>query len=374
MLPQQVPGHESRARCSEVSSIPPSERTLTLDFECLHTMPTALREVRIYYDELTDCLLVGKRLDLSEVEDSADVLEPQIMRSINHVNVVPVHNAARVAGYPQPMQVVEIVMPYYERGSITDALLRGERFAPTTAMAITQAALRGLSEMHERHNVLHRDIKAPNLLLTEDSTLVKVADLGLAGRMDAHGSTPMVNAPMLYSPPELIAEGRLTRASDLYSLGLVVYELLSGPFPYASYSRTDVLDRLMDGKAPLLEKDKVLPPWAPKRLRRVLKKATSVHPVLRFQTARQMADALAKVVLVDWVQTDDLRWEAPFLHKAGKRVAVEGQKRRDGSIRLTAKTHTRAWRRLMDAVDVVSMEDPRAVDVFAQATSTAAAR
>jgi serine/threonine protein kinase len=178
------------------------ERRLILNYECLQTMPTGMREVRVWWDPDLANWLVGKRVDLSEVENGADLVEPQVMEMIDHPNVVKVRSVATVAGYQAPMRVVEVLMPYYEEGSVTDALEAGKCFTPSQALRIIRAALQGLAEMHERHGILHRDVKSPNLFLTGDAQTVKLGDLGLAGKMDGDGRTPGVNAPQLYSPPE----------------------------------------------------------------------------------------------------------------------------------------------------------------------------
>ncbi|MFB9802506.1 protein kinase domain-containing protein [Streptomonospora salina] len=158
-------------------------------------MPNGLREVRVWWDDVLHTWLVGKRLDLSEVEAGADLVEPRTMEMIDHPNVVTVRAVAHVRGYPRPMKVVEILMPYYERGSVSDALERGERFGVRQSMQIIQAALQGLTEMHDRHGILHRDMKSPNLFLTEDAHTVKIGDLGLASKMNPSGRTPGVRAP-----------------------------------------------------------------------------------------------------------------------------------------------------------------------------------
>ncbi|UNR57625.1 protein kinase [Streptomyces sp. A10(2020)] len=205
------------------------ERPLVLDYECLHSMPNGLREVRVWLDPVLETWLVGKRIDLSEVQDS-DLVEPRVMEMINHPNVVTVRSVATIPSYKPPMQVVEVFMPYYELGSITDALLRGERFTAAQSLRIIRAALQGLADMHERYGILHRDVKSPNLFLTGDASTVKIGDLGLAGAMDSMGKAPCVNAPHLYAPPELLIGDGLTRSSDLYSLGVVLLELLRGRF------------------------------------------------------------------------------------------------------------------------------------------------
>ena len=158
----------------------PSERdrVLRLDFECLQTLPGGLSDVRVWWDDNLGCDHVGKRIDLSSLDNVLP--EPSTLKAIDHDNVVPILVAPTVEGYPAPMRVVEIVTPYYPLGSLTDAFLRGVRFTPIQSIRIVQAALRGLGHLHEIKGIAHRDIKSGNILLTGDEHVARLADLGLS--------------------------------------------------------------------------------------------------------------------------------------------------------------------------------------------------
>ena len=134
-----------------------NEQRLRLDFECLQSIRGGINEVRLWWDDLLGCERVGKRIDLSNLDHVLP--EPSTLQMIDHRNVVPVVAAAYVDGFPAAFRVVELITPYFPRGSVTDALLRGEKFLPSQAVAIVQAALRGLSELHEVYGIAHRDIK-----------------------------------------------------------------------------------------------------------------------------------------------------------------------------------------------------------------------
>lgn len=277
----------------------PDIRTLRLAYDSIASLPGGSNEVRVYHDDLLDCDRVGKRFDVGMVE--ATVLpEASTLQAIRHPNVIEVVSAARVDGYSDPlMNVIEVITPYLPRGSITDALLRGETFCGPNALAIVRSALLGLRELHVTHRILHRDIKSGNILLTDPPIHALVADLGVAGRMDDAGGAPAVRNPTLYSPPEFSA-GRLSVASDLYSLALVLNELIGGRFPYEAYTRDEVVTRLADGRNPLRDEDFALPIWAPSRLRRIYSKATHVNPMRRFRSAQEMEDALARLKMPCW--------------------------------------------------------------------------
>jgi serine/threonine protein kinase len=284
--------------------------------------------------------------------------------------VVPVLAAAEVTGYPPGMRVVEIVMPYYPRGSVTDALLRGERFSPLGAVGLAQAGLRGLSELHERHSVLHRDLKSSNMLLTDDAHRLLVGDLGLAGRMASDGTVAAVDNPQLYSPPELVATGSWSRASDVFGMGLVLRELLLGPFPYDSYTRTEIVQRLMRGQSPLRLVDRTLPPWVARDLRRAIRKATQPSPSARYQTARDFASALANAQVADWTRVDEHRWEAPYRTRPSRFVAVEITAGKRG-LKVDLLVRRTTWRRAQPTTIAPSIGDAQVAEVFDQATKIA---
>jgi serine/threonine protein kinase len=349
------------------------ERVLRLDFECLESLPGGLREVRTWLDNITGGEFCGKRLDISTIDQEGVLLEPALLQQVDHDNVVPVFAAAVVDGYPQPMRVVEIVMPYYRRGSVTDALLRGERFTVSEACLHAQAALRGLGELHEQHGVLHRDVKSSNLLLTDDAHRLKVGDLGLAGKMDAAGTCPALDNPQLYSPPELVATGVWTRESDVFAMGLVLRELLGGPFPYDDYTTSEISSRLVRGISPLRLDDALLPVWTPRDLRRIVRKATNRRPAARYRTAREIARAISRASTADWTEVSVNRWEAAC-RQPGRRVAVEAARTRAGTVRLSLLGYRTVWRRVVPDTVVPALRSAAAAAVFDHATKIASAR
>lgn len=348
------------------------ERILRLPYECIQSIAAGISDVRVWWDPNLRCERVGKRYDLSTLDDVLP--EAATLQRIDHKHVVPVLAAPDVEGYPEQMRVIEIITPFYPRGSITDALLRGDRFRPTDAIRIAQAALRGIGCLHEVHNVLHRDIKSGNILLAEDDSLAKVADLGLAGELSPGGTVPAIDNPTLYTPPELVATGVLARASDIFSMGLVLLELLNGPFDYDAYPRSLVVKRLMTLRSPLSQTDRTYPVWASRSLRRVLNKTLDRNPNKRFQSASDMDNALSQVRVVDWSQIDEGVWEAPFLHRSGHRIQVSARPVRGAGLKMSIRVDRGGgWRRAVADQDVPSLDAPAIFKVFDQATDIATA-
>lgn len=329
-----------------------NEVVLSLPFEALASIPEGINEVRKYRDKYLDCDVVGKRIDISWLDQST-LPEASTLKSIDHPNVVKIRSAAEVKNYVSDplMKIVEIVTDFFERGSITDAQLRGEQFSGPEAVAIVRSTLRGLRELHVRHRICHRDIKGGNILLTDPPVYAVVADLGVAGKFDSNGEVSTVNNPTLYSPPEFFSRGVLTASSDLYSLGLVFRELLGGPFPYKDYSREAVIEALKQGQEPVTEEDRELPIWAPTPVRKLYAKATHINPSKRYQTAKDMDKDLAKVKIAYWKEISDRCWEARREKGRNMCVRVEASDVKDGYLLSIKSNRSGKFRRYPNLPD-----------------------
>jgi serine/threonine protein kinase len=350
-------------------------RALELPYERIRTVYAGDSEVRLYRNELTQELQIGKRFDILGIEGSAAVQEGSLLRRIMHPNVTPVYDVARVKGYPAPMQVVEVIMPYYERGSLYDAFLRGERFTVGDAVRLSIEALHGLAELHEVHGILHRDVKTPNVLLRDDGRLV-LGDLGVAAPLASDGTAEALPNARLYSPPESFVSRRVGRAADLYQLGIVLHELASGPLPYddPAYDISAVAARLDQGRSVVLPRHLRPAPWVPRRLRAVIHKSTSRDPGTRYPNAKAMVDALAAVPLVDWLvradQPDYKRWEGATPQRPGRRFAVEARylSAKRGRTRtgwcLSGLQEVSRWQRVLPDALVAELEGRQAADFF----------
>jgi serine/threonine protein kinase len=331
-------------------------RKLELPYESVRTVYEGDSEVRLYRNELTQELQVGKRFDILGVENAVAVQEGTLLRRIQHPNVTPVYDVARVTGYQAPMEVVEIIMPFYPRGSLYDAFQRGERFTIGETVRLVAGALHGLAELHEVHGILHRDAKSPNLLLGGDGRLI-VGDLGVAVPLDQDGGAEALPNARLYSPPESLSTRRVDRRSDIYQIGLVLHELASGPLPYedALYTISAISQRLSRGQRAILPRHLAHAPWVPRRLRTVINKAVARDPGDRYASAKAMVDALAAVPLVDWQvvvdEPDHKRWEGATPQRPDRRFAVDARyvvskRGRTGWV-LSGLQQVNAWQRVV---------------------------
>lgn len=350
---------------------------LVLPYESLRTLHLGGSEVRLYRNNVTGADQVGKRLGALGHEEAVAVQEATLLQQIRHRNIVPVLDVAEVTEFDPALKVIELIMPFYERGSVCDALLRGERFSVGAACQLLQGALAGIGELHERWAILHRDVKSPNVFLADDGSLLKVGDLGVAVPMDDHGRAEALQSAQLYSPPETFTHRIVDRRSDLYSLGLVFFELLNGPLPYEAYSRTDMERRLFRGRPAPVPRHLVHGPHVPKRLRAIVSKATAVVPGQRFSSAHEMSAAVAAAPLVDWSQVtveDDLRaWEGSSAVRRDRMFRVEARLRRKGWV-LTGLQRVNQWQRVIPDQIVADVNGPETATFFDKVVSVAISR
>jgi serine/threonine-protein kinase len=183
-------------------------------------------------------------------------------------------------------------MPYVEGESLRDRLTREKQLAVEEAVRITTEVASALDYAH-RHGVVHRDIKPENILLHDGRALV--ADFGIALAASKAGGTRMtetgmsLGTPHYMSPEQAMGEREITARSDVYALGAVLYEMLSGDPPFTGSTAQAVVARVVtEAPRPLLPQRHTIPPHVEAATLKALEKL----PADRFASAAQFAEAL----------------------------------------------------------------------------------
>ena len=227
-------------------------------------------------------LALGSQRFLSEIE---------IASRLTHPHILPVHDSGEDAG------VLYYVMPYVEGESLREKLNRVGRLPVEEALAITREIADALAYAHDL-DVVHRDIKPGNVLLLAGHAVV--ADFGVARAISAAADERVTSAGFIvgtpvYMSPEQAAGDTLDGRTDVYALGCVAYEMLTGTPPFLGETPQEVFAKHRSVRPrPLRELRPEVPPPAAEAIERALGKL----PEDRFADAREFADALRAPVAV----------------------------------------------------------------------------
>jgi serine/threonine-protein kinase len=214
--------------------------------------------------------------------------EIEIAASLSHPHIVPLYDSGHAG------EVLYYVMPYLEGESLYQTLERRRRLPLEEALQITREVSEALGYAHSR-GVLHRDVKPENILLTGGRALV--ADFGLAcviGAADRRKLTETgvaVGTVYYMSPEQLRAAGNLNQRADVYSLGCILYEMLTGEPPYAG-SLNQVITRIISAPVPSV---RILCPTAPTAVDQAISRALAKSAAERFPGMEEFAAALAAI-------------------------------------------------------------------------------
>lgn len=214
--------------------------------------------------------------------------EAQSVAGLNHPNIVGVYD------WGQTGNTYFMAMEFVKGRTLSEALRRQGRMTSVSAAGVGAAIANALAYAH-RNNVVHRDIKPANILLGEDGA-IKVVDFGIARALDAghEGGLTQDGAVMgtatYFSPEQAKGEG-LDLRSDLYSLGVVLYELVAGKPPFAGDSALATAYKQVNEAAPRLRD---LVPDVPLALEAIIAKCLTKNADMRYNNAEQLRDDLRR--------------------------------------------------------------------------------
>jgi len=217
--------------------------------------------------------------------------EAETAAGVQHPNIVPIYRVGEADG------LAYFTMAYVEGDNIAARLQAEGRFAPGEAMRVARDVASALGAAH-RQGIIHRDIKPQNVLIERDTGRVLVTDFGIAQittpvpGLETESLTVagmVMGTPRYMSPEQASGERELSPASDFYALGIVLYELLCGEYPYdVGAQRNFLVAHLTQQPIPLVVRVGDVPAGIERMVLRLLAK----DPSQRFQSAAELAAAL----------------------------------------------------------------------------------
>ncbi|MGD8604993.1 MAG: protein kinase [Anaerolineales bacterium] len=223
--------------------------------------------------------------------------EARVVAKLEHPNIVPVYDFAEHSGQPY------LVMKFIEGITLKARLAQGP-LTKKEATDIIQSVGAALSYAHQR-GVLHRDIKPSNVLIDPEGS-VYLADFGLARMAEAGASTlsgdVMLGTPHYISPEQAKGVQQLNECTDIYSLGVVLYELVVGRVPFNADTPFSIIHDHIYSPLPLPSE---VNPAVPASIQRVLLKALAKDPQDRYQSVRDLTSSFVAALTGINSEADD---------------------------------------------------------------------
>ncbi len=210
--------------------------------------------------------------------------EAKAAANLSHPNIVTMHDFGLDNGQ------LFLVMEFVPGKDLKTLIKQRVRFSPEDALPLLIQACAGIGYAH-RAGLVHCDVKPQNMLVTPDMRL-KVADFGIARALSTiipEEQMEVVWGSPQYFAPEQATGGAPSPASDVYSLGIIMYEMLTGSLPFQSTTDSDLARQHVEVEPPLLSE--ILPEISP-TLEQILKKVLSKEPSQRYRTADQLGRVL----------------------------------------------------------------------------------
>lgn len=210
--------------------------------------------------------------------------------SLAHPNIVSIYDVG------EDDKLHYIVMEYVKGQTLKQYIMEHAPISPERSVAIMKQLTSAISHAHA-NQIVHRDIKPQNILLDEHG-MAKVTDFGIAMALSATSftQTNSVLGTVHYLSPEQARGGTATKKSDLYALGIVLYELLTGELPFSGESAVSIALKHLQTETPSVRERN---PVIPQSLENVVLKATAKDPLHRYRSADDMLDDLNTVLLLE---------------------------------------------------------------------------
>ena len=263
-----------------------------------------MANVYLGYDTILDRNVAIKILrgDLSSDEKFVRRFQREALSasSLAHPNIVEMYDVGEDDG------VYYIVMEYVEGKTLKQLLKKRGSLTLSEAIDIMLQLTDGMAHAHDSY-IIHRDLKPQNIMIKDDGQ-IKITDFGIAMALNATQltQTNSVMGSVHYLPPEQASGKGSTIKSDIYSMGIIFYELLTGSLPFKGDNAVEIALKHMRDPLPSVREDN---PAIPQSIENIILKATAKNPKNRYDDARQMHEDLLTAL------DDDRMNEEPYKYK-----------------------------------------------------------
>ena len=205
--------------------------------------------------------------------------------SLNHPNIVKVYGRGYVYGRPY------MANEYIKGQTLRDKLNFSISLSLLDACGVMLQLTSGIDYIH-RHGIIHRDIKPDNLFYLSDGS-IKISDFGIAAPIGTRSGDDAIQGTIYYCAPEVLTGAPASIANDIYSMGVVFYECLTGQVPFDGASLEEVAIKQLKKRFPEPSK---LVPGLPKSIERIIITACRKRPEERYLTASAMHEDIVEAM------------------------------------------------------------------------------
>ncbi len=272
-----------------------------------------MANVYLAYDTILDRNVAVKVLrgDLANDEKFVRRFQREALSasSLSHPNIVEVYDVGEDNGS------YYIVMEYIEGKHLKELIKKRGKLTLSEVIDIMSQICEGLAVAHDSY-IIHRDIKPQNIMIL-DSGLVKITDFGIAMALNSTQltQTNSVMGSVHYLPPEQASGKGSTMQSDIYSMGILMYELLTGELPFRGDNAVEIALKQLKEPLPNI-KDKI--PNIPNSIVNILKRATAKNPKNRYADAREMLEDIKTAMGDSRANEPIIEYKYPELDDADK--------------------------------------------------------
>ncbi|WP_040204933.1 Stk1 family PASTA domain-containing Ser/Thr kinase [Neobacillus jeddahensis] len=274
-----------------------------------------MANVYLAHDMILDRDVAVKMLRLDFANDEEFIRrfrrEAQSATSLAHPNIVNIFDVGEEG------DLYYIVMEFIDGQTLKQYIQQNSPLKVEDAIGIMRQLTSAISNAHQNH-IIHRDIKPHNILVDHDGN-VKITDFGIAMALSATSitQTNSVLGSVHYLSPEQARGGMATKKSDIYSLGIVMFELLTGRLPFSGESAVSIALKHLQSETPSVRRWN---PTIPQSVENIVLKATAKDPFHRYKSVDEMEEDLQSAL--DLERMNEPKFVVPIDNEATKAIPV----------------------------------------------------